>query len=335
MKIYVHAHVLPREWPDFNKMFGYDGFVSIEHYGPNKARLLKNGAVFRDVQSNCFDDDARLQDCLRTGVDIQVLSTVPVMFNYWAKPEDALFTSQYLNNDLAKRIAKNPKKSIGLGTLPMQAPKLAATELIRLRQELHLAGVQIGSHIGEINLDSESLYPIYEAAEATGAAIMVHPWDMMGKETMKDYWLPWLVGMPAETTRAMCSMIFGGIFDRFPKLRVLFAHGGGSFAHTIGRIEHGFHVRPDLCQVKTKTNPREYLGRFYVDSITHEPQALRTNIEYFGLSKVALGSDYPFPLGESHPGKMIESMDFSMSEKQQLYSGTALEWLGLAREDFI
>lgn len=334
MKIDVHAHVLPRNWPDFNKMFGYEGFVTIEHYGPGKARLIKNGSVFREVQSNCFDDEARTQDRIRTGVDVQVLSTVPVMFNYWAKPDDALSTSQFLNNDLAERVAKDRKNSVGLGTLPMQAPHFAVKELLRIREELHLAGIQIGSHVGEMNLDHESFFPIYEAAEATGAAIMVHPWDMMGKETMKDYWLPWLVGMPAETTRAMCSCIFGGIFDRFPKLRIMFAHGGGAFAHTIGRIEHGFVVRPDLCQVKIKKSPREYLGRFYVDSITHEPKALRTNIEYFGLSKIALGSDYPFPLGESHPGKMIEGMGFSAAEKQQLFSGTALEWLGLSREEF-
>src|SRR5207237_9136196 len=108
-------------------------------------------------------------------------------------------------------------------------------------------------------------------AEDLNAAIFVHPWDMMGKERMAKYWLPWLVGMPAESSLAICSMMFGGVFDRFPKLRVAFAHGGGASPGTIGRIEHGFHVRPDLVAIDNKRNPRQYLAsdktpaRFYVD----------------------------------------------------------------------
>lgn len=334
-KLDMHAHILPREWPDFNAQFGYDGFVTMQHDRDGKARMMKDGKVFREVSKNCFDVETRLADCSATGVDLQVLSTVPVMFNYWAKPEDGLATSQFLNDDLASVVRDFPKKFVGLGTLPMQAPALAAAELERCMSDLGLSGVQIGSHIGEINLDDESLFPIYEVAEKYQAAVMVHPWDMMGKDTMKQYWLPWLVGMPAETTRAICSMIFGGVFEKFPRLKVLFAHGGGSFAHTLGRIEHGFQVRPDLCQIKNKVHPREYLGRFYVDSITHDPDALLTNIRVFGLNSIALGSDYPFPLGEAHPGKLIESMDFTDSERSRLLHGTAFEWLGKKIDHFL
>ena len=159
---------------------------------------------------------------------------------------------------------------------------------------------------------------------------------MVGKERMPKYWLPWLVGMPAETSLAICSMVFGGVFERFPKLRVAFAHGGGAFPFTIGRIEHAFHVRPDLCAMDNKRNPRSYLAhgdtpaRFYVDSLVHDPDALRLLIQLFGAQRVALGSDYPFPLGEAHAGKLIESMkELSMKEKAQLLSGTAREFLGI------
>ena len=131
-------------------------------------------------------------------------------------------------------------------------------------------------------------------------------------------------------------MIFGAVFERFPKLRVAFAHGGGALPFTIGRIEHGFHVRPDLCATETKTNPRKYLAhgdkpaRFYVDSLVHDPDALKFLLKLFGPQRVALGSDYPFPLGEVSPGKLIESMkELSMKEKNQLLSGTAREFLGL------
>jgi len=339
MKIDIHAHVLPRDLPDFNREFGDTGFVSLERYtndgGEEKVRMMKDGKLFREVARNCYDTAERLSDLEIANVDVQVLSTVPVMFHYWAKEDHALDTAKFLNDDLAKVVSGHPRRFLGLSTVPLQNPKLAARELERSTNKLGLSGVQIGSHIGDVNLDHQSLFPFYEAAEDLGAAIMVHPWDMMGKETMKDYWLPWLVGMPAETTRAMCSMIFGGVLDQFPRLKVLFAHGGGAFAHTIGRIEHGFHVRPDLCQIRTKRSPRDYLGSFYVDSITHDPKALMTNIDLFGLNSIALGSDYPFPLGEAEAGKMIEGMGFSAEHRERLFSGTALEWLSKSKEDFI
>ena len=163
----------------------------------------------------------------------------------------------------------------------------------------------------------------------------------MGKGRMQKYWLPWLVGMPAETSLAICSMIFGGVFERFPKLRVAFSHGGGAFPGTIGRIEHGFHVRPDLVAIDNKTNPRKYLAtsvkgngvspaRFYVDSLVHDADALKLLLKLFGAQRVALGSDYPFPLGEAQPGKLIDSLrDLSAEDRAQLLSGTAREFLAL------
>ena len=164
---------------------------------------------------------------------------------------------------------------------------------------------------------------------------------MLGKERMPKYWLPWLVGMPAETSLAICSMIFGGVFERFPKLRVAFAHGGGAFPFTFGRIEHAFHVRPDLVAIDNNTNPRKYVARknekgdvtpahFYVDSLVHDGDALRMLLKVFGAQRVALGSDYPFPLGEGRAGTLIESIeDLSAKERTQLLSGTAREFLGL------
>jgi aminocarboxymuconate-semialdehyde decarboxylase len=177
---------------------------------------------------------------------------------------------------------------------------------------------------------------VWRTAESLSASIFVHPWDMMGKSRMPNYWLPWLVGMPAETSLAICSMMFSGVFDRFPKLRVAFAHGGGAFPFTIGRIEHAFDVRPDLVAVDNKNNPRSYLAtadrpaRFYVDSLVHDADALRLLVKLFGAQRVALGSDYPFPLGEARPGKLIESIsDLNAEDKTQLLAGTAREFLGI------
>jgi aminocarboxymuconate-semialdehyde decarboxylase len=157
---------------------------------------------------------------------------------------------------------------------------------------------------------------------------------MLGRERMGLYWLPWLVGMPAETALSVCSLIFGGVFERLPTLRVAFAHGGGAFPGIIGRLEHGFRVRPDIVATNNERNPREYLGRFYVDSLVHEPMMLRFMIDLMGADCIALGSDYPFPLGEHHPGKMIESMDLDRTTRDRLLAGTALNWLNLKRDSF-
>lgn len=346
MKIDLHTHILPHDWPDLDAKYGYGGFVRLDHYKPCCARMLIGDHVFREITDNVWDPKRRIEDCDRAKISMQVLSTVPVMFSYWAKPTDALDLSRRLNDHIAEVVRDHPTRFAGLGTIPMQDPDLAAQELDRCVRELGLRGAQIATHvdanphtgrIDSLNLDNASLQPVWSAAEQIGAAIFVHPWDMVGKERMPKYWLPWLVGMPAETSLAISSMIFGGVFEQFPKLRVAFAHGGGAFPFTIGRIEHAFHVRPDLMAIDNKTNPRKYLAcgdtpaRFYVDSLVHDSDALRLLVKLFGAQRVALGSDYPFPLGEAQPGNLVESMqELSMQEKTLILSDTAREFLGIS-----
>jgi len=334
LKIDTHTHILPERWPDLKERYGYGGFPQLEHLGAGCARMLVDGKSFRDIGQNTWDPAQRLHECDGHRVGVQVLSTVPVMFSYWAKPEDTYDLSRLLNDHIAGVVAAHPQRFAGLGTLPMQAPELAIRELERCVRELGLAGIEIGSHVMGWNLDDERLFPVFEAAQELGAAVFVHPWEMLGRDRMERYWLPWLVGMPAETCLSICSMIFGGVFERLPRLRVLFAHGGGAFPATIGRIEHGFKVRPDLVAVQSSINPREYLGRFYVDSLVLDPDTLHYMIKLMGATSIALGSDYPFPLGEHVPGALIESMSLPPEVQARLLHGTALEWLGSAGKRF-
>lgn len=335
LKIDIHTHILPKNWPDLKERYGYGGFVQLEHHKCDCARMMVDGKFFREVQENCWSPEVRMKDCDHHGVHVQVLSTVPIMFNYWAKPEDTLDLSRFLNDHIAEVVERYPTRFVGLGTLPMQSPKLAIQELERCVKELGLAGVQIGSHINDWNLSDENLFDVFAAAEELGAAVFVHPWDMVGKEKMQKYWMPWLVGMPAESSLAICSMIFGGVLERLPNLRIAFAHGGGSFPATLGRIEHAYDVRPDLMRVDNPHHPRKYLEQIYLDTLVHDPKMLEYLVDLMGPHKLALGTDYPFPLGELEPGKLIESMDYDKAISDRLLHGTALEWLNLEKGRFV
>ncbi|MBA3335198.1 MAG: amidohydrolase [Acidobacteria bacterium] len=334
MKIDVHTHVLPKDIPKWKEKFGYGGFIKLEHHKPCRARMLKDdGHFFREIEDNCWSAEKRIEECDDFGVNVQVLSTVPVMFSYWTKPNDGAEIARFLNDGIAEIVRKFPKRFIGLGTVPMQDTNLAIKELKRCKQ-IGLVGVQIGSNVNRLNLGEPRFFDFFKACEETGMAVFVHPWEMMGEEDMQKYWLPWLVGMPAETSRAICSLIFSGVLEKCKKLRVCFAHGGGSFPATIGRIEHGFAVRPDLCAVDNEMNPRLYLGEFWLDSLVHEAPMLDYLVNLVGAEKVALGTDYPFPLGEEIAGSLIESMAFDEKTKAKLLHGAALEWLNLDKENF-
>src|SRR5579883_17405 len=329
----IHTHILPPHLPRWADKFGYGGFVELAQEQPGCAHMMIDGKFFRAVEMNCWSAEKRIEECEACGVCVQVLSTVPVMFSYWTKPEHGYEVARFLNDDIAEAVRKYPRRFIGLGTLPLQAPELAVRELDRCVKELGFRGVQIGSNINGANLNTESLLPVFQRAEEIGAAIFVHPWEMFGKNELSQYWMPWLVGMPAETTRAIVSLIFGGVLEKAPLLRIAFAHGGGSFPATIGRIEQGFRCRPDLCAIHNTVNPRDYLRRIFVDALVHDARALQYLLDVMGSDRVALGTDYPFPLGETEPGSLIRSMNLPQAVQEDLLFRTACNWLNVKPEE--
>ena len=296
--------------------------------------MMKGAKFFREIQANCWDPEIRMEEYAQHGTQVQVISTIPVLFSYDAKPDDGLEISRFLNDHMAEICHKYPKNYIGLATIPMQDEDLAIQELKRCKEELGLPGIQIGSNINDKNLSSPRFFPIFQACQELGMSVMIHPWNMMGFHSIERYWLPWLVGMPAETSRAACSLIFGGVLERLPDLRINFSHAGGSFLPTLGRIEHGFNCRPDLVAIDNPVNPREYLGKFWVDSITHDADLLEYVLKVQGSKRITLGSDYPFPLGDFEIGAYIEEMNLSEEVVEDIFCNAALEWLNLDRKLF-
>jgi len=334
LKIDMHTHILPKTMPNWTEKFGYGKFIHLESNADGSANMMQGGNFFRRIVENCWDESLRIKEYEQFNTQVQVVCTIPVMFSYWANPTDCAELSRFLNDHIAELVQQYPKHYIGLGTIPMQDSEEAIKELERIKS-IGLVGIQIGSNINDKNLSEDEFFPIFEACSRLGLAVMIHPWQMMGFDSMKKYWLPWLVGMPAETSRAACSMIFGGVLERLPKLRVCFSHAGGSFLPTLGRIEHGFNCRPDLVAIDNQVNPKEYVGKFWVDSITHDIDALKYILNMQGSKRVCLGSDYPFPLGDLEIGKFIEESDLSKTQIEDIFCNATLEWLGLEKPEFL
>ena len=336
LKVDIHTHIIPDNLPDFTKKFGYEGFVRLDKKNESEGDMILFNENFRTINCNCWNPKVRLNEMEKTDIDLQVISPIPIMFSYWADAKDALEQSQLINDFISDVCIKHPKRFVGLGTIPMQSIDYSIKELERCKNDLNLKGIEIGTNINDQNLNEEQFFDIFAACEELSMSIFIHPWQMMGMSKMKKYWLPWLVGMPAETTRAICSMIFGGVFDKFPKLRVAFAHGGGNFHYTLGRIEQGFLQRPDICAVDNTNNPRKYIDKFYIDSLVHSSDSLNFFIDTVGPSQIALGTDYPIPLGETTPGNIIDTLEsITKKDKERLFHGTALEWLNLDKNQFI
>lgn len=300
------------------------------------ARMLNSdGTLFRVVEENCWCPKRRIVECDEKDVTIQVLSTVPgTGFNYKVPAADALVVAKFLNDHLSDVVKGDPDRFLGLGTVPMQDCSLAIGELRRCILELGMVGVQIGSNINGKNLEAPEFEPFWTEIEALDCAVFIHPWDMDDSNRFKKHWFQWTLGMPHETATAAASLVFGGIFERHPKLRVCFAHGGGGFPAVMGRLTHAFNVRPDLCQTCTKQPPIAFKKQMYFDSLVHDEDMLKLIVNKFGADHVILGTDYPFPLGEiDDPGGLIESVYATDEDiKQKLLWDNAVEFLGLTSD---
>jgi aminocarboxymuconate-semialdehyde decarboxylase len=285
---------------------------------------------FRRIDAACWDPAVRVEQMDRDGIDMQVLSATPVLFAYDRPFEQALACAQWCNDAALELCAQSKGRLTSLCQVPLQDIDSACKELSRSMRAGHL-GVEIANHVGEKNLDDPGIVTFLQHCADEKAAVLVHPWDMFGQPRMPKYMMPWTVGMPAETQLGIVAMILGGVFDKLPKtLRICFAHGGGSFAFLLGRLQNAWQHQPVVRGV-AELSPVQYLDRFHVDSAVFDRRALKFLVETMGPERVMLGSDYPFPLGEHRVGELIRTSDLPEPAKSRLLGENALEFLGLTR----
>ena len=328
----IHNHFFPKSWPDLAARYGTPNWPWIKHTDPGKADIMVGDRFFRHVYSACWDPEVRLQEMDRDGIDVEVISATPVLFGYERPVEQAEDCAKLFNDAALELCSRGTGRLKSLCQVPLQDTDAACKELTRCVQAGHL-GVQIGNHVGNKNLDDSGIVTFLQHCADEGAAVLVHPWDMFAPERTPKYMMPWTVGMPAETQLSVVALILSGAFDRLPDaLRICFAHGGGSFAFLLGRLENAWRHHP-VARGDCQHPPSHYLNRFYADSAVFDQRALQFLVTTMGADRVMLGSDYPFPLGEERVGALIRLSNLSQDTKAKLLGGNAARFLGFEVEE--
>jgi aminocarboxymuconate-semialdehyde decarboxylase len=334
MRIDFHTHIIPEEFTELTSHLTGEKWPKLERTCACGANIMIAGKVFREVTDQVWSPEKRIIDMERENVDIQVLSPIPVTFSYWAPLKEAEQLARLQNDFIADTCKNNPTKFIGLGTVPMQDTAAAIREMDRCVNELGLKGIELGTNINGNNLDDPSFLEFFEMAEKWNVPLFIHPWETLGKERMPRHNLMYTVGMPSETALAGASLILGGVMDKYPNLKICFAHGGGALPYLLPRLDQGWKVWPHLRLLENP--PSHYAKKFYFDSLVNEPVNLKYLIENFGYEKVIMGSDYPFLLREVPPGKVIDNTEGLTEEQAAAMLGkNALRFLNISEKGLI
>lgn len=329
MNIDVHAHYVPPESLKMASQIGARHGLTLDKDARGRAVVARDGKAFlTQLKAEFFDLDLRLSIMDRQGVDMQVLSPASSYFFYWMPAEDALEYARWLNGQAAEAVTKHPRRLVGLASVPMQDGAKAAAELDRAMTKLGLRGAEIASNINGRYLDDPGFDPFWEAAQALGALIFVHPNRVIGADHMKDYNLANLIGNPTDTSLTFAKLIFGGVLERFPRLKFMLAHAGGFLPYTLGRLERGYSIQ-DSSAAKISKPPSEYVKLLYFDTITHSRMALEYLIENFGSEHVLLGSDYPYDMGDPEPVASLRAAHVSAQQFEQIACANVCQLLGI------
>ncbi|WP_020006754.1 amidohydrolase family protein [Salinicoccus albus] len=334
LKIDFHTHIISEEFLNLAEKYNDDRWPVLEKTCDCGANIMIKGRKFREITDHAWDAGERLKDMDKEGIDIQVLSPIPVTFSYWSDADKGLELAKFQNDFIASVTREHPERFIGMGTVPLQDVDLAIKEMERSVNELGLKGIQIGSNVNGMNLDDESLDRFFKAANEQSVPLFIHPWQTVGGDRMPRHNFMYMVGMPSETALAAGSIIMSGMLDKYTDLKICFAHGGGSLPYLLPRMDKGWNVWPQIR--KTEHPPSHYAKFLYYDSLVYEESNLQFMIDRFGVEQIIAGSDYPFLLREAPSGKVVDRLTtLNDAEKNQIHGLNALEFLGLDGEQFL
>jgi aminocarboxymuconate-semialdehyde decarboxylase len=327
----VHQHAIPTGFLDIVRSEGTRYGASVERQSDDEELLLLPEGIRQRVRRNLSDLDSRLAELSEAQVEIGLESVLPTILGYQiGERAQAEWLARSINDGIADHARSAPERVIGMAYVPLQFPELAVKELNRAVRELGMPCVEIGTNVKGENLDQPEFFPIWEAAQELDVLIFVHPHDQLGRDTrLKRYYLANLIGNPLETSIAVASIIFGGVLDKFPRLKLCFAHGGGYSPWIRGRWRHGQEVRAEARERGASRPFDEYFGMLYFDTLLHFEPALVHLIKTIGPDRVLQGTDYPADMGNWQQVPLIRGFDWlSDQEKEAILGGNALRLIG-------
>ncbi|MDW8024218.1 MAG: amidohydrolase family protein [Nitrososphaerota archaeon] len=317
MIVDIHTHIIVKEaFKEVKQKFPHVQTPKIVKDAKDEEYLLINGEATGPIIRSLYTAEERIKDMNAEGIDIQVLSVVPFTFFYNLDSKTASAIARAQNIALSKLAEKYPKRFVGLATVPLQDVDATIEELEYAVKNLGLKGVEVGTNFMDKNLDSLELWPFYEKVQELDVPILVHPINPAGAERLRKYYLTNFVGFPFETAITIASLIFSGVLERFPKLKFCFVHAGGFMPYQIGRLDHGYKVRPEAKGSISKM-PSEYFKMMYFDTTAHYEAALRYLITVVGCKNVLMGSDYPYDMGDPHPASTVKNLGWLSEEDKE------------------
>ena len=325
----MHTHMIPPEFIEAISRPGSRWQAKLEQRGSQTWVVHDQGYKY-PLSLGFHDTSARLADMARMKLDVAAVSVAPTLFYYWAEPKLALDMAKLANDGIHTLTRKRPDKFVGIGTLPMQDLALAMAELRRCVRDLGFKAILIGSNVEGVQFDEPQFLPFFKECEALGVFVIFHPYYVGTKTMFTRYYLTNLYGNPLDTAMVIASLIFGGVLDQCPKLRVGFVHGGGFFPYQLGRLKHGYEVRSET-KVNGAKSPEEYMHQLYFDSVVFMHKQLRFLVDWAGADHVMLGTDYAFDMGELAPVDFVCGAGLASALVQAVLSDTARGLFGVTK----